>query len=213
MKPAGAIFDLDGTLLDSMPMWEHLGERYLRSLGLVPPAGLADVLREMTLREAACYCRSACGAPGTPAQIEAGFNRMMERFYRFEAPLRPGAVAFLAALEKAGIKMCVATAADPSLARAALERTGAARFFERILTCSEVGCGKSDPAIFEAARSFLGTPKERTLVFEDAPHAIRTARRAGFPVCATGAAPAPGSDARLANFYLPDFTLVQNAIL
>ena len=78
--------------------------------------------------------------------------------------------------------MCVATATDRPLVEAALKRTGIRGYFEEIFTCSETGCGKDRPYIYETAWTRLGTPRAATWVFEDALYAVKTARAAGFPV-------------------------------
>jgi hydroxymethylpyrimidine kinase/phosphomethylpyrimidine kinase len=78
--------------------------------------------------------------------------------------------------------MCVATVTDRYLAEAALTRLNIRQFFSEIFTTAEIGCGKNNPAIYRTALSYLGTPKEETAVFEDALHALVTAKNDGFRV-------------------------------
>ena len=177
----GAIFDMDGTLLDSMGIWETVGEDYLRARGRTPAPGLRETLRPMSLRQAAAYCRRTYGLPESEEEIAAGVNAMVADFYRETAPLKEGVRAALEAMRAAGVRMCVATATDRPLAECALRRCGVWEFFG-LLTCSEVGAGKDTPAIYEAGLQLLGTRKAETLVFEDALHAVQTAKAAGFPV-------------------------------
>lgn len=184
MSIRGAIFDVDGTLLDSMPVWETIGADYLYSIGKEPKEGLNDVLKTMSLVQAARYYQSAYGVRLSTEDIVVGVTAMLERYYRFEAPLKAGAAELLEHLQKSGVKLCIATATDRCLVEAALERCGVLSCFDAVLTCSAVGHGKDEPCIFEAARQFLGTKKPETLVFEDALYAIRTAKTAGFPVAA-----------------------------
>ena len=182
MKLSGAIFDLDGTLLDSMSVWDTAGEDYLRSRGLEPREDLNEKFKAMSLYQAACYLRSAYGLPDGAEEIMDGVNRLIAHFYTNEAQPKAGVPEVLAALNKRGVKMCVASATDRPLVEAALSRCGLLGYFGEIFTCSSVGHGKDEPDIFLAALAFLRTPKNSTWVFEDALHAALTAKTAGFPV-------------------------------
>ena len=154
----GAIFDVDGTLLDSMCVWMHLGENYLRSLGYEPEENLTQVFKSFSTRQAAAYYREHYGVTLSEEEIMAGINDMAARFYREKALPRPGIPEFLEELRKKQVKMCVATATDRTLVLSALERCGIAGYFERIFTCDEVMAGKDQPKIFREARKFLETP-------------------------------------------------------
>ncbi len=208
MKPQGAIFDVDGTLLDSMSIWDTIGSDYLRSIGYEPRENLNEVFKNMSLLQAAEYYRQAYGVTRSTGEIMDGVNAMLERFYRHEAPLKPGAAELLERLRQAGVRLCIATATDRYLVEAALERCGALSYFGKIFTCNEVGRGKDEPMIFEAALDFLGTQKAETVVFDDALYAVRAAKRAGFPVAAVYDVhePAQGELRALADFYLEDLT-------
>ena len=177
----GAIFDVDGTLLDSMFIWRTIGERYLRSLGIEPRENLAETFKTFTLEQAAQYYIDHYGVHLSVAEITEGINRMIERFYFEEANLRSGAAEFLKKLEKAGVPMVIATATDRYLVEAALKRNGIRSYFKEIFSCTDYG-SKKQPHIYESAAAFLNTPIEDTWVFEDAFHAAETALRAGFPV-------------------------------
>ena len=184
MKIQGAVFDVDGTLLDSLSVWDTIGEDYLCSLGYEPGKNLKEMLKNMSLYQAACYCQREYGVTLSTDEIMNGINAMLERFYRYEALLKPGAGKLLEWLQERGVKLCIATATDRYLVEAALKRCGVLSCFGKIFTCNEVGHGKDEPHIFEAALGFLGTEKSETLVFEDALYALRTAKTAGFPVAA-----------------------------
>lgn len=184
MRVRGAIFDVDGTLLDSMSIWDTIGEDYLRSIGYEPRENLNEVFKNMSLHQAACYYRSEYGVTLGTEEIMAGVNAMLERYYQYEAPLKPGAAELLGRLQRAGVRLCIVTATDRHLVDAALSRLGVRSFFSEIFTCSEAGHGKDEPYIFEAALRFLGTSRAETLVFDDALYAVRTAKEAGFPVAA-----------------------------
>lgn len=181
---AGAVFDVDGTLLDSMSIWDTVGADYLRSIGFEPKENLNEVFKDMSLDQAARYYQTEYGVTLSVEEITEGVNALLEDFYRHRAALKLGAGELVRELSRRGVKLCVATATDRYLVEAALERCGVLSCFGRIFTCGEVGHGKNEPHIFEAALRFLGTVREETLVFDDALYAVRTAKKAGFPVAA-----------------------------
>lgn len=179
-----AIFDVDGTLLDSMPIWEDAGEKYLHTLGITARPGLGKVLFPMSMEEAAVYMREEYRLPCTAAEIVAGVAQTIDAFYREEVLLKDGAEGLLSSLASRGVKLAVATSGNRALCEAAFTRLGVRNYFSGIFTCSEVGAGKSRPDIFLRAAQFLGSEPAETWVFEDALHAIETAKKAGFPVAA-----------------------------
>ena len=180
----GMIFDFDGTLFDSMSVWDDAGGIYLRSVGKEPEENLRSILNPMSLRQAADYLREHYSIPLSAEEITDGINRTVEDFYFHTAAPKPGVTAFLEELSGKDIRMCITTATDRYLAEAALERCGMRRFFSGILTCGETGCGKDQPLIFRRAMEQLGTDRRNTIVVEDAWHAIRTAKDDGFIVAA-----------------------------
>ncbi len=182
MKIDGAIFDLDGTLLDSMFIWDAIGEDYLRSRGIEPHENLNERFKNMSLFQAACYYQSEYGLADSTDAIMVGINDMIQHFYMDKVLPKTGVPAFLDELKKRRIKMCVATATERHLAEAALSRVHLLSYFGEIFTCSLLGHGKDEPNIYHAAHCFLQTPKASTWVFEDALHAVRTAKSAGYPV-------------------------------
>ena len=207
MKISGAIFDLDGTLLDSMSIWQTIDGDYIRSKGLVPEENLSEKLKNTTIRQAAEYFKANYHITESIDTIVEEINLMTEDFYTKEAPLKEGVAALLPLLKSKGVKMCVATATDRPLTQAALKRNGVLDLFDGIFTCSEVGHSKAEPHIFREALTLLNTEKESTWVFEDAIHAISTAKNEGFKVCAVydrWAKDTPGIKA-LADVYLTSF--------
>ncbi|MGN0650355.1 MAG: HAD family hydrolase [Oscillospiraceae bacterium] len=175
----GAVFDLDGTLLDSTGMWDELDGIYLRSLGKEPLEGLSERLHPLTLLQAAELIQSEYKLSQTPEEILTAILSLAENFYRYEAQLKSGAAELLERLCAAGIPMCVCTANTTELTKASLERLGVWRYFCGCVTCSQYG-GKDSDAIFRAAAGCLGTNPGQTIVFEDSLHALTTAKNAGF---------------------------------
>lgn len=207
MMIKGAIFDVDGTLLDSMSSWDTIGEDYLRSLGYVPRENLAETFKNMSMYQSACYYQSHYGVTLSTEEIIEGINRMIEDFYRYEAQLKSGAAKFLESLYNNGVKMCIATATDKNLVEAALERCGVEKYFSEIFTCTLVGHGKDEPFIYREALKHLGTDRASTVVFEDALFAIKTAKADGFLTAAVydSHEADPKEMAEVADYYLKDF--------
>ncbi|MBK5243682.1 MAG: HAD family phosphatase [Eubacteriaceae bacterium] len=184
MKIKGAIFDFDGTLLDSMGIWLDLGERYLKWKGLTPASNLYEHLKSLSLLEAAQYFQKEYGLLISEKTIIGEINTLMENDYRNTLLLKDSAEGFLRKLKNAKVKMVIATAIERPLVEAALNRLKIADYFCGIITCSEAGFGKDSPKIFSKALELLDTSKNETVVFEDALHAIQTAKSVGFLVAA-----------------------------
>ena len=212
MKISGAIFDLDGTLLDSMPVWETIGEDYLRSIGIEPQEDLNEKFRTMSLHQAACYYQNEYGVKLEVDKIIEGIVSLIEDYYINRIPLKKGVPEFLEKLKQKGIKMCIATATERHLAKAALKRCNISDYFVEIFTCSSVGYGKDQPYIYEAACNFMSTHKNETFVFEDALYAAQTAKKAGFYVVGVyDKSENMQKELRsLADFYIKDFTKTED---
>ncbi len=207
MSIRAAIFDFDGTLFDSMSIWDTAGADYLRALGYTPEEGLADTIHTMSLAQVAGYMQTRYALPLSEEEIMAGINRTVESFYFHRAQPRSLVSTYLASLRDRGIRMCIATATDRYQIEAALARCGMEHFFEHIFTCTEVGHGKDEPHIFHAARTFFGLTAAEVAVFEDAYHAARTAKTAGFYVVGIRDAHEKRADElkSLAHVYIKDY--------
>ena len=208
MRLQSAIFDMDGTLLDSMFIWDDLGPGMLRAQGITPEEGLTEKLKVLTLRQGAAYCKERYALPQSVEEIVSLIEGRVEKFYKEEVQAKPGVEKFLSLLKMEGVWMYVATATDRHLAEAALRHAGIDGYFRGILTCQEVGHGKDSPEIYERAMTRLKSNKRDTVVFEDALHAIRTAKAAGFRVAAVydPSAEADQEEIRsLADYYIRSF--------
>lgn len=179
-----AVFDMDGTLVDSMPFWHRLTDEYLELLHL--PEELLQDLKEqsetMSLSESARLFHSVLGLEQPPEQIADDFYRLMDFHYQTDVPLRPGVEAFLETLWMEGVAMGVATLTPAPLARACLERLGIADYFAFILCPEDVGTGKNMPEFFLRAAWEFGVHPADLTVFEDAHYAARAAKEAGCQV-------------------------------
>ena len=178
----GVIFDVDGVLLNSMPVWENLGELYLKGRGIAAEKGLGEKLFTMSLEEGAQYAALDCEM--TCEQVVKGLAREVREFYAERVPLKEGARQFIEEFRERKIPMAIATSGDRENTEAALKRLKIYSYFQGIFTCSGIGSGKNQPDIYYAAALQLDTDAKETLVFEDAYHALRTAKKAGFKTVA-----------------------------
>ena len=175
-----AIFDMDGTLVDSMSFWKTLASEYLGSKGVTKiPADLPERIKPMTLSESSALFRQTFGLTGDP---ESEMNAMMDDHYRHDIPLKPGVAAYLRRLRSRGVRMGVASATAEHLMTACLERLGVLPCFEFLVSCESVGAGKRSPAVYHECARRLGAPPADIAVYEDALCAVQTAKNAGFYV-------------------------------
>ena len=203
----GAIFDFDGTLVDSMFIWDTIGEYYLRTLGKEPHEDLKETFMTLTLEEAAEYYRTHYGVTLSVKEIVDGVNTMVEGIYRTRVALKQGVADFLAQLKENGTRMCIATVTDRYLVEETLDRLGILQYFSEIFTCAEVGYGKDKPIIYRKALEHLDTAKNETYVFEDSLFALKTAKADGFTTVGVYDRHENRQDnlKNLADYYIVDF--------
>lgn len=175
-----AIFDMDGTLIDSMPVWENLGREYLNEKGVKVPENLNEIINAMSLTESANYFRKEFGIKDSVKKIISDINKLIENKYRYEIPLKLYAKEFLSSLKRDNVTMCVATATPIELAQAALKRLNVLEYFYCIVCCDEVGIGKTKPDVYYLAINKMGAGIDNTIIYEDADYAMKTAKSAGF---------------------------------
>ena len=175
-----AIFDMDGTLIDSMVFWKNLATEYLTSKGILQiPADILEQIKPMTMSESAALFRREFGLTG---DVEAQMNEMMEDHYRNDIPLKSGVWEYLENLHRQGVRMCVASATAEHLMESCLTRLGVRQYFEFLLSCETVGAGKRSPLVYQEAARRLGAVPGQIAVYEDALYAVQTAKAAGFHV-------------------------------
>lgn len=179
MNIKGFIFDLDGTLLDSMPIWDNLGAEYLLKKGIQnTPKDIKNVLKPLSLLQASEYFINMFNIKLSTQLIMDEINNLIEDKYKYQIALKEGVIEFLE--KNKNIKMCIATATYRHLVEYALKRLDIDKYFDFIITSSEVGNSKQSPDIFIRAAGKLGVPINEIVVFEDALHAIVSAKSAGF---------------------------------
>ena len=166
------IFDLDGTLIDSMPVWRNTGKRYLESHNIPIPPNLLSVMKKQTLPQTAEFFRQ-----------DEVISYVADQ-YANSIPLKPFVKEFLEQEKGKGTKMCILTASEADYIHLALNRLELLPFFEFVATCTEVGASKDSPKVFQMMMERLGGTLEDTIVFEDAYYAIKSAKDGGFTVYA-----------------------------
>lgn len=176
----GAIFDADGTLLDSMPIWQELGQRYLTIHGITAEQGLSDILYAMSLEESSCYLKETYGLPDSVERITGEILALIRSFYMDEVTLKEGVTDYLRYLHERNIPMIVATSNDKALLHSAFVRLRIDRYFQDILTCSELNTNKREPMIYLKAAQKMGAHPQKTAVFEDVLYGIQSAKNGGF---------------------------------
>lgn len=177
-----AIFDVDGTLLDSMPIWDDAAAIFLRKHKLAAEPELGRKLYPMSMEEGAAYLQERYRLQLPAKEIINGVSDIISDFYFRKAPLKPSVKTFLESLKRNGIPMAIATSNTRTLVEAAFQRLGLSGYFTAFYTCAEIGAGKTEPDIFIKAAAAMQTAPQETWVFEDAYYAAQTARKAGFHV-------------------------------
>lgn len=180
MKVKGAIFDLDGTLLDSMWVWERIDEEFLGARGFEVPPDYQRVIAGLGFRETAEYTIERFHLEERPEDIINEWNRMAEQMYHEVVGIKSGVRETLEYLKERGICLGVATASYGSLFKKCLKRNGVYDFFQAFTETKEVERGKGFPDVYIKAAQKIGCRPEECIVFEDVHKAILAAQAGGF---------------------------------
>ncbi|MGI6011606.1 MAG: HAD family hydrolase [Ruminococcus sp.] len=176
----GAIFDLDGTLLDSMWVWEQIDIDFLEKRGIALPEDYLKKITPMGFEAAARYTIQRFGLLEEPKDLIKEWYGMAEEYYRNRVGLKPHAAQYLEYLKENGVKMAAATSSDPQLFEPALVHNKIREYFSSVVTVRDVSRGKGFPDIYLYAAGRLGENPCRCAVFEDIPEGIRGAGDGGF---------------------------------
>lgn len=203
-----AIFDFDGTLADTMPVWSNVGSALLLEWGINPPVGLDDTLRTMSLADS-CQWLQAQFLPQVPTKALLDMiDTILKTRYRDQSLLKPGAKQLLNLLAKQGTHLCVLSATPKHLVEQALGQLGIAHYFDFVWGGLDSTLTKDDPQLFVDVAQKLGCVPKNCFVFEDSLHAIKSASAAGCQTVAVYDAAAACDQQhlrRLANVYLKSF--------
>ncbi|MGN9163761.1 HAD family hydrolase [Tissierellaceae bacterium HCP3S3_D8] len=207
-----AIFDLDGTLIDSMWLWRDLANNYLLSIGVEPPEDLRESLKELSILEASFYMKDRFNLKKSPEEINSEIESILTDYYANRFELKPHVLEVLNTLKKRNIKICVATATDDRLALSVLNRLGIKDYFEFIQTCNSTGLGKNESKFFQVAVDRLEVEPEETWVFEDTLHCMISAKKCGLNVVAIkddSALMDIDEIKRIADIFIDDFSKLE----
>lgn len=206
------LFDLDGTLVDSMWMWKNIDIEYLGRFGIPLPETLQKDISGMSFSETAVYFKETFHIPDSLDEIKQTWNEMAFYKYTHEVPLKPGALAFLKRLKKLGIRTGIATSNSKELVQAVVESLQLSEYLDEIHTSCEVAKGKPAPDIYLLVAECLKVSPEYCLVFEDIPEGILAGKRAGMKVCAVEdefSIPLTEEKMNLADYYITNYDEVQ----
>ncbi|HWT76445.1 MAG TPA: HAD family phosphatase [Mobilitalea sp.] len=178
------IFDLDGTLVDSMWMWESIDIEYLQRFGIDLPEDLQRMVEGMSFSETALYFKERFDLPDGVEQIKDDWNQMAWDKYLNEVPLKEGVKELLHYLKETNIPAGIATSNSKELVELVVERHGMKDYFTSIRTSCEVAKGKPSPDIYLLVAKDLGVEPSRCLVFEDVLHGVMAGKNANMKVCA-----------------------------
>jgi len=180
-----AIFDMDGTLVDSLMLWDVLwstfGDKYLNDRSFSPSVEDDKKVRTLTLKDAMYLIHKNYKLGESGEELLSLANSIMIDFYANRVELKDGVRAFLEHCKNNGVKMCIASATAPELIDVALEHCDIGKYFLKAFSCGTIGKGKDKPDVFLQAAEFLGAEIKDTWVFEDSLTAIETAAKIGMP--------------------------------
>lgn len=178
----GVIFDMDGTLVDSMKDWRYVNEDYLKQQGYTVPENFQEIVTPMSSQQFANYCIETYGVKDSEETIIKWIRQNMRERYRHSIPLKPYAQELIDDLLKRGVRLCIATATATELYPIALETHQLTDKFEFIINCDEVGANKKSPRIFHIAAERLGLTPKDIVVYEDSFYGIKSASEGGYNV-------------------------------
>ena len=178
------IFDLDGTLIDSMPVWRGTGSGFLMNHNFPVPENLMEVVKTQTIWQTAEWFRTELGVPMEAEDIVNEIVESVVEAYRHTIPLKDGAMEYLEKMKQEGVEMCILTASEADYILPALDRLDIRKYFSHVLTCTELGEYKNDGKAYLKTMELMGGTLEETVVFEDAYYAVKGAKSVGFPVYA-----------------------------
>ena len=215
-----AVFDVDGVLLDSMGIWQEVGDRLLEKYDIHLPEEERKKINTFTVERVAAYLNERYHLRDADEEIVREICGEVEEAYYHSIPAKPCLEETLRWLSVHGVKMCILTASEKYYVEAACRRLGLLRYFDYLYTCTELGLSKYDTALFEQVCREMGVLPQEAVMFEDSLHALTTAAKAGM--CTVGVEDAPWNSENLpalrekADWFINDYRQIpeclQNAV-
>lgn len=209
------LFDLDGSLVDSMWIWREIDIAYLDKFGIPLPENLQAQIEGMSFSETAEYFKTRFQIPDSIDQIKEDWNRMAWDQYTYHVPLKEGARAFVEYCRNAGIRLGIATSNSRALVENVIKVHGLFGSFDCIVTACDVEKGKPAPDVYLEAAKKCGVRPEKCLVFEDIIPGIMAGKAAGMKVCAVRDEYSLDQDEekkRLSDFYITDYSDIMEGL-
>lgn len=179
-----AIFDMDGTLVDSMGYWLNVVSEYVEekkhNINVENEKIFKDDVVTMTDVELAKYLKNVFGYNISEKELVEGFESIMERHYKFDIKLKNNVLSYLEKLKLSNVKMCVASSSPEYLIEMCLTNLNIRKYFDFILSCQTIGIGKNEPLIYNTAKNIFKVNEKDIAVYEDSIVALNTAKNAGF---------------------------------
>lgn len=207
MRPIkAALFDLDGTLFDSMDIWNQIDINFLSARGFAVPQDYLSAISVLSFRQAAEYTITRFHLNESPENVLAEWFDMASKAYA-EVELKKGALKYVQQLYGAGTTIVTATALAPALAVPALAHTGLSAFISHQFQTEEVGCSKENPAFFHQVAGQLALEPTQCALFEDLLPCVQGAKQAGIYTVAVEDSHCPDSEAlkQIADCYITSF--------
>lgn len=195
----GVIFDLDGTLLDSMNIWMEIDIAFLKNHGLPVEKDYIEAMRDRNIHDCAAYTKARYQLPQSHEEIMREWDQAAQKAYAEQVALKPGVKEYLHFLKSRHIRIAAATSSYRSLFMPALKRNGIADYFQSYSTKDEVPVSKTRPDVYLHAAEQLGYAPAECAVFEDILIGVRACRLAGFYTVAVADASSAGHEGQLAS--------------
>lgn len=176
----GGIFDLDGTVIDSMGVWRKIDVDFLGKRGLSVPEDYLKAITPLGFDAAAEYTIKRFHFTEKKEDIIEEWYHMAEYAYGHEVMCKPGAKEYLESIKKKGIRLAVATSSDQALYAPCLKNNGIYDLFDAFVQVKEVSRGKGFPDIYYEAAHRLGLKSKECVVFEDILAGVKGAKQGGF---------------------------------
>ena len=205
----GAIFDMDGTLMDSMWMWKDIDIEYLGRFGITMPEDLQRKIEGMSMAETAVYFQEHFGITDSIEKMQGDWNDMAIDFYRTRVHLKKGALQLVTQMKDRGMRVGIATSNSVELTQECLAANGVEGLFDTVRTARDIPRGKPNPDIYLSIAREWGIAPEELIVFEDIPNGALAGKRAGMEVVAVAddySLPRRGELVRIADHFIQDFT-------
>lgn len=179
----GAIFDLDGTLLDSLGVWYDVDVKFFKNHKIEMPKDYQDAVKNMHFPTAAFYTKERFSLPDSVESIIDEWRELCFEAYENSIRLKDGAYEFIKYLRENNIKIAYATANEENLCKAVLTANGVWDCFSVKSYVSETEKSKAEPDVYLLAANRLGVSPKDCIVFEDILQGVKGAKKGNFTVC------------------------------